>query len=48
MAIQSAVIDFIAAGDVCRFEPVAVVLLDIVTIRLTADGTFSCVGSMCS
>ncbi|HKQ88790.1 MAG TPA: hypothetical protein VJS43_18690 [Candidatus Acidoferrales bacterium] len=39
--MKSAVIDFIAPGDASRGEPIAVFLLDLFAVRVTADGAFS-------
>ena len=41
VAMKSAVVDFIAPGDVRRGEPIAVFLLDVLAVRMTADGAFS-------
>lgn len=41
MAMKSAIVYVIAAGNVCRFEPISVFLLDLVAIRVAADGAFS-------
>jgi len=41
VAMKSAIVYVIAAGNVCRAEPISVVLFDLFAIRVATDGAFS-------